>query len=40
MRFYAFLVALAIQFGREDGTGHRMWLKDCWWLAGELIRET
>lgn len=36
MRLYAFLWVLAIQFARKDGTGHRMWLSDCWWLAGEI----
>ncbi len=37
--FRAFIWALLHQFGRRDGTGHRMWFSDCWWLSGELIRE-
>lgn len=36
MKVLLFLCALVIQFGRKDGTGHRMWFADCWWLAGEF----
>lgn len=39
VKLLAFLWALIHQLGRPDGTGHRMWFIDCWWLAGELIRE-
>ena len=37
-RLHAFVWALKVQFARPDGTGHRMWLRDCWWLSGELIK--